>query len=325
MENQDKHHIAEIKKLRAQLKKISVKHYGGKLHQAVDDWRVRSSRISHVVTNRPELTKNQLDLIDSLSFRKHQSEMPNSGVKPLTQNMEDDLAKLIAKRDAPDVLPEGAIRFVEDELDEVIYEIRSEVSSKEMEKGTISEPLVLALVAENYNRENGTNILLVPNRERRSNLWISGEIDEEFNNTVIEAKSPWSRSTWRRKEVVETEYYWQCQGYTILWKKPMALVAYGLVDAPEHLIKDQYERELWLQGVSGESEEAVEIENMVRERMTFSHKIPSMKRLKCFRFPAKKEDHKFITSRAIMCKKLMYEMAIDWLTINPDVVVVGEL
>ena len=116
-----------------------------------------------------------------------------------------------------------------------IFGVDFEVSSKEMEKGTLMEPEAIAML----NRVRGLN--LTKNTERRTNDWISGECDL-FDATARrghDLKCSWSVATFPLV-VVDCEdklYEWQMRGYMLLWDADEWEVNYTLLSTPEHLAR----------------------------------------------------------------------------------------
>lgn len=110
-----------------------------------------------------------------------------------------------------------------------------EVSSKEMEKGIEVESAAIELL----NRVRGLS--LSKNTERRTSNSITGECDL-FNppqRRGHDIKCPWSLATFPIAEVdcQDNTYWWQMQGYMLLWDADEWSVDYVMMPTPERLIR----------------------------------------------------------------------------------------
>lgn len=128
----------------------------------------------------------------------------------------------------------GARTYIRTLVAQEIFGIDFEVSSKQMEKGTLVEPDSIALL----NRVRG--LALVKNTERRTNSWITGECDlfDAKRRRGHDLKSSWSCATFpiAAADCEDKLYEWQMRGYMALWDAPEWEVNYALVDTPEKLI-----------------------------------------------------------------------------------------
>lgn len=135
---------------------------------------------------------------------------------------------------AGEALSVGAKTYIRQLAAQEILSITFEVSSKQMEKGTIVEPESIALL----NRVRGLD--LEKNSERRSNGFITGECDlwDAPRRCGYDLKSSWTAATFPIAAIdcVDSDYEWQCRGYLALWDADEWHVAYALVNTPEHLI-----------------------------------------------------------------------------------------
>lgn len=131
----------------------------------------------------------------------------------------------------------GARTYIRELAAQEIFGVDFEVTSKEMEKGTLVEPEGIALL----NRVRGLH--LAKNEERRANEWIAGECDlfHAERRRGFDLKCPWSVKTFPicSKDCEDKLYEWQARGYMALWDAGEWEVAYALVDTPEHLIRNE--------------------------------------------------------------------------------------
>lgn len=132
-------------------------------------------------------------------------------------------------------LSEGAKTHVRSLVSQAIFGVDFEVSSKEMEKGTLMEPEAIALL----NRVRGLS--LSKNTERRENDWLTGECDlfDSGARRGHDLKCSWSVATFPLV-IVDCEdklYEWQMRGYMWLWDADTWEVNYVLLTTPEHLAR----------------------------------------------------------------------------------------
>jgi hypothetical protein len=139
------------------------------------------------------------------------------------------------KTKAEGPLSVGAKTHIRNLVSQDIFGVDFEVTSKEMEKGTLCEPDAIALL----NRVRGLD--LSKNTERKENEWISGECDlfDARARRGHDLKCSWSVATFPIA-LVDCEdklYEWQMRGYMWLWDASEWEVNYALIRTPEHLIR----------------------------------------------------------------------------------------
>ena len=99
--------------------------------------RVRASKCAALFTGTDGLTQKQIEALHVLMTK----------VK-LTDNQAARRDELIAKRDAPITLGEGARTLIEEAIDEMIYDYKVSFNTREMTKGTDVEDESIEI----YNR-----------------------------------------------------------------------------------------------------------------------------------------------------------------------------
>lgn len=128
----------------------------------------------------------------------------------------------------------GAKTYIRSLVAQDIFGVDFEVTSKQMEKGILVEPLSIELL----NRVRGLS--LEKNQTRLSNGWITGECDlfDSQRKRGHDVKSPWSLATFPIAEIdcADKLYEWQMRGYMWLWSSDSWEVNYCMVNTPEHLI-----------------------------------------------------------------------------------------
>lgn len=116
-----------------------------------------------------------------------------------------------------------------------------DISTKQMEKGTICEPDGIKLLCEVDGLEYKKN------HERLENEWFSGSPDVYLGESVKNAteiwdnKSPWSMNTFLSNltKPLNPLYRTQIQVYMELSNTEQGGVAYTLVNAPQNMIEDE--------------------------------------------------------------------------------------
>jgi hypothetical protein len=138
------------------------------------------------------------------------------------------------KTKAEGPLSVGARTHIRSLVAQAIFGVDFEVTSREMEKGTLCEPDSIALL----NRVRGLS--LVKNTECRSNGLLSGECDlfDAPRRRGHDLKTSWSIATFPIVPAAceDRLYEWQMRGYMLLWDADEWSVDYCLVNTPEHLI-----------------------------------------------------------------------------------------
>lgn len=92
-----------------------------------------------------------------------------------------------------------------------------------------------------------TGEIYVKSKERRHNDWVSGLVDIEPTDIVIDIKSSYDLETFNNHILEEYQEYFFRQGdcYMELWHKKMFLLAFVLIDTPFRLIDDEIQRMDW--------------------------------------------------------------------------------
>lgn len=150
----------------------------------------------------------------------------------------DELAELIARRDAPPELSETAKAFVRKIWLQREKGIYKEIKSKYLEKGLFREEDAITLLTE------VDGVFYTKNEERRNNKNHTGECDiyKEFpdKKIVIDTKCSWDAETFMNSEP-STDNEWQGHVYMELWDADEFHLKFCLVDCPEHLVTKEKE------------------------------------------------------------------------------------
>ena len=165
--------------------------------------RVRASKCAALFTGTDGLTDKQMEALHVLMTK----------VK-LTDNQAAKRDELIAKRDAPITLGEGARTLIEESIDEMIYDYKVSFSTREMTKGTDVEDESIEI----YNRIFFTDYRKMDEDDDHFSLkflFASGHPDivDCERRKVIDIKSSWSKKTFPKRAPKNPAYDWQVKMY----------------------------------------------------------------------------------------------------------------
>lgn len=150
-----------------------------------------------------------------------------------------------------------------------------QIDNKYLEKGLYCEPESIVF-ANRYYGWGGVE----KNTIKGISEYIMGECDLLLPHTVDDIKNSWSDDTFPlfAKELPDVRYWWQMQGYMLLYNRKLASVIYTLMDAPDYMI----EKEAWRQAREiGMEELEEEFYQEVKRNMTYSN-FPDHLRVKRF-------------------------------------------
>jgi len=279
-----------------------------------ENWLCRSSSGGHILTAREGITESQLKELQALLQRKMDS-TDNPKLK-LTENMEKKLSELIAKRDAPDSLPSGAITHLEDVFRSQFWKRRRLLFNKFLDKGNYAEQEGLAL------KSFVDNDFYEKNDEHFSNEYAQGTPDHVGEDLVIDIKCNYDMDSFDKAELTKI-YEWQLKFYLWLTGKTKGQLVYTLVNTPYHQLIAA-KKTLWYQLNMPDQEEDRWIEavqqlerNMIFDIEGFKEQWPAYDfenvvldfdvhpvfRVKQFDVTLEKEDIEFIKSRVVMCRE----------------------
>jgi hypothetical protein len=173
-----------------------------------------------------------------------------------------------------------------------------EIESKYLDKGNYAEEDSLTLVTNQLDR------LLVKNKEHLENDWISGTPDIIEDDNVLDIKTSWNIFTFAKADGFNKDYYWQLQGYMWLTGKDKAILAYTLVNTPEHLIYQEVQRKAFKQGIMNTDKEYQKLEEEVSYQMVYDD-IPEDLRMKLFYFERNDEDIEKLKERIGDCREYL--------------------
>ncbi|MEO6522192.1 MAG: hypothetical protein ABIN91_10975 [Mucilaginibacter sp.] len=261
--------------------------------QQLPIFKIRASAASEILAGSIGLSEAQSARLADLSARK-----ADTAAKPLTPNMDTELAALLYKKANPE-LPTGAKSYCEKWLKEQLYDRRKNFANKYLEKGISCEDASIAYAAEALGWGQ-----VAKNEEWFSDEWMEGtpdiicelysrevgrdnDIIETTTPTIIDMKNVWDCFTLPLfEEEIPTEgYVKQLQVYMHMVSQEYgvefndAILCYALMDAPADVMQKEMRRLSWEEGHQGLI--TPEIGERVRREMTYSDLHASL-RLKTF-------------------------------------------
>ena len=164
------------------------------------------------------------------------------------------------------------------------YGRQKDVVTKQMQKGIEVEEDSITLLSRVQKK------MLYKNEERLSNEWITGLPDifegESIRNatSITDIKSSYDLFTFMANvgEPLDSNYYYQLQGYMALSGATKAYIAYCLVNTPDHIINGEKYRLLKsMDVISEDSPEYIKEALKIEKNMTFDD-IPKEERVLIF-------------------------------------------
>lgn len=124
-----------------------------------------------------------------------------------------------------------------------------QVFSKYMDKGNEVEDDLIDFMA----RQLGYG-MAEKNKIRVSDEYFDGECDVDLPNAIVDVKASWNRKTLHEQVLngLDKDYEMQLKGYCHLYKKPLGILFFGLMNTPETnfsqeiVHEDMPENERWL-------------------------------------------------------------------------------
>lgn len=190
---------------------------------------------------------------------------------------------------------------------QAVWGVTEDVSTKQMDKGTIQESEGIALMTSvQYPGD-----FIPKNTVRFSNDYLTGEPDVCIDSLskVHDIKCPWSLHTFVKSEMTKG-YEWQLRGYMWLKNYQNAELNYTLVDCPEEMIQDEIRKQAFYGGFIDEySPEFVKKEAQIRHNMTFDY-IPAEMRVKSFELTRDESLELQIRDRALLWRSVLSKMTL---------------
>lgn len=253
-------------------------------------FKIRCSAIGKIMTeNRNNITDKQLIQIDELQKKDK-----------LTEKQKELLDILIYKRYNPE-LSQTTKSYCEDWLKSQIYKRKLEFTCKYTEKGLIMEDESLDFISKKLGIG-----LLFKNESRVEDDFMTGEMDIDIPNLIIDVKNSWSWETFPlfEKEIPNMDYFWQLQGYMNLTNKSKAKLIYVLSDTPQHLIEREARNYCFYNGY-GDLD--MEIYNEFHRKLTYND-VEDKYKIKIFDIDCDDKAIESIKKRVLECRKYIEQL-----------------
>lgn len=255
------------------------------------DFKIRCSAISKIMSGSIGLTDIQSAKLNELSLRR-----AGNG-KPLTDNMNIELDKLIYKRDNPE-LPEGAKTYCKIWLKSSLFNRKPEWKAIVVDKGLCCEEDGIKFISDMFSYSD-----FYKNDEFFENEFMEGSPDILHDGIVRDIKLSWDLFTFPMfdDEIPNDDYWWQLQGYMILTGLKKASLDYVLIDTPMPLVLLDLKKLYYQSGGVAE--------DWTPERYEYHYPnyrfddIPKVQRLKSFQFDYENGVEDKIKERVLLCRK----------------------
>lgn len=252
-------------------------------------FKIRASSAGEMMTGTIGLTDKQQQRHNEL-FARH----VDKDAKPLTANMESELADLTHRKANP-TLPKTVQTLCKKWFIGEYFGKRRLMGTKETLKGIKNEDISIEMLSEKMDlmlEKNEKRFEHDPFFEGTPDIIVPGEL-------VIDIKNPWDVFTFPWfDDQPDDGYYHQLQTYMALTDTPKAQLVYTLTNASDEQIEKEVFKYASAMGLDPTSAALFE---EFKENMTFDN-VPFEKRFKIFEF---ERDDKVITEmreRVVMCR-----------------------
>jgi len=293
-------------------------------------WRPRCSSLGHIMTNLPKpISEDEKIELANLLEECRTGVNANGNKTKWTETKADRVKSLQKKEKGDDQLSSGIMNHLDDVFRAVFWKRRRHVSNKYLEKGLLSEQQILDLASK------ADNEFYIKNSERYSTEYLEGEWDN-FYGKIRDVKANYDLKTFEEADL-SSLYEWQIKGYSIMAKEifkldhyPEGELIYGLVNNPEHHIKNEITRQYYAHGnPSDDDEKWIQVKQQTEKNMIFDidmfrkdypyypfenkvldFDIPEVFRLKKFDVTTTQEDFDNIARRVLLCRLYLVEKEI---------------
>lgn len=197
----------------------------------------RCHMVGKIIDIPKPLTPSQKETLANYTER-------NKGIgRALTIKQIKDLTSLQHKQN------ESEVYKLSDSTKKILSELT--FAEKYNRKVDINSPkLTKGIEVEKNSRDILTrvsNIFLTASDERKNNKWVTGKIDVEPSNVIIDIKSSWSWESFSKILEAKTNEIYLRQGdsYMDLWGVDEFLLCHVLTDTPHRLVESEIKRYDW--------------------------------------------------------------------------------
>jgi len=233
----------------------------------------RASSVGNLLVGGNEITDKQLVKLGELLARHE------SGTKPLTPIMQQELDDLIAKRDGDFQFGATALSHIRNVwlLNEFGYD--EPIVSNEMLKGILCEDEAIGVLSRQF--PGGFRL---KNEELFENEWFTGTPDVIEADVVNDVKCSWSLRTFMEAQKPDPIYYAQGQVYMDLTGTKRFRLVHILLETPFELMEDERKRFYFRFNCNEESPHYQRAILQLDAMNAAIKLIPEKQRVKCFEF-----------------------------------------
>lgn len=224
-----------------------------------DTYKFHPSGVSHLMTCLPGLSGSQTTKLNDLYERHTKAKVGLA--KPLTEKMEAEMLELIAKRDAKDVLPVGALTELQKIYNSVVWRRKRQIDSWKMQKGNFQEQDAIDLVSK------ADKTFYPKNKKLISNKLMNGTPD--ILTPVKDTKCSWDMDTFDAAKLI-SDYEDQIKGYLWIQEETKGELVYCLVNSPKWMVLKALDSEWYKLGEpTRDDSDWVEIAAQIERNMVF--------------------------------------------------------
>jgi hypothetical protein len=244
---------------------------------------VRASSASRIMSNRPffdgkafeatlaefkeKVAKKKIDVPEEVTLKFAQKMKSTAGLKTIAMAVEKGFFDRASAINDP--LPPGAKTYLQEvylEQNYGFYNLSVSENDAPLLKGNLVEDDSIAFLSKHLGIPFDNNKVRVESEE----FFLTGEADILYDETVRDNKCPLNWTTFRKKEGLESAYYWQLIAYCLLYNKKHAHLDYVLMPYPDVMI-DNYTKYL----SNPAARKFVEHQQMI-------HSMPAKQRIKSY-------------------------------------------
>lgn len=216
----------------------------------------------------------------------------------LTDNQSEELKRLVAKRDAPAELPEGAKAHCIAWLKSKIYDRKKSFSSVQTDKGNMVEDDAIKLIGKFI----GDPFLTKEKEAYADDGFIKTRGCDCLQwDAVGDNKSSWDHDTFPLfKKAPEKKYIYQVNGYASIFNRPKMWIAYTLMDAPDKIVENLTQWECRDLGIPFD----MDVFNRIKAHYTYSDYAIEL-RVKMFHLTRDDAMIKAIHDRVKLCRTFL--------------------
>lgn len=211
----------------------------------VPKFKIRCSAIGKLMSGKVvRFTESDNDRLAELYYERDNLINKNGNKVKWTVNKQKELSALLDRKSKPDELPTGAKTYCDKWIKSKLYNRRKNFTSKYTTKGNLVEDESI-LFAERM-LDLG---FIVKNEDRFYDECMHGEPDVIRETEIIDLKNSYDFDTFPLFDTdIDTDYWWQGQGYMNLTGKENYRLVYCLMNTPDIIIHQEARRKAYNDG-----------------------------------------------------------------------------